>query len=511
MGGADDAPGAAGADGGTSGSAGSQPHAGSDSDGGGGALPNHDALSVVSISPSDGETAVERGASITINLSAPVDPKTITEKTFIVTGPDGAVAGKLSVEGAAATFTPDAAWSLLADYTVELAPSIAGVDGSPLDEAHRCVFQTRDGIFSKPERLTAVPVYLKRPVANRAGDVLVGWFEKGTTHQASAAVFNAAAAKWGAATLLAASPPAAELSFAINQGGAAIAFIGESSGTTIWQRWNGAAWSSEKSTAGMGTRHSLLADDGTAIAMWETFLGNGDGVLSAAALSAADEWGSTVTIGTKVRSKALAHFKLGYLSIFSRQSDNQAFYRVFDDGAWGAEKPLGSAIVPAHFALDTYDSTALFTWIDGASRMHASLFDGTTWTSQELGPADYGVWATAGANSQVAAWFYQGKAYAALHDQTPGWSDPALLGTGLNDSAGDVGPAAVVDTSANALVAWRSGTAIVWRRAPRSTEWSDLQEIKDQDPQYLYSTVDSSGNVMLVWSNPLGVWASRFE
>jgi hypothetical protein len=512
MGGAEDAPGAAGTNSGTSEGGGSQPNAGSPSDGGGGgSLPNDDALSLVSISPFDGETAVEREASVTINLSAPVDAKTITAKSFTITGPDGAVAGKFSVEGAAATFTPDAPWSLLADYTVELAPSIAGVDGSPLDEAHRHVFQTREGIFGKPERLTAVPVYLKRPVANRAGDVLVGWFEKGTAHQASAAVFDAAAAKWGAATL-AASTPASELSFAISQGGAAVAFIGESSGTTIWQRWNGAGWSSEKSAPGMGTRHSLLADDGTATAMWETLVGNNlDGVLSAAALSAADEWGSTVTIGTKVRSKALAHFKLGYLSIFSRQSDNQAFYRVFDDGAWGAEKPLGSAIVPAHFALDTYDSTALFTWIDGASRMHASLFDGTTWTSQELGPADYGVSATAGANSQVAAWFYQGKAYAALHDRTSGWSDPALLGTGLNDSAGDVGPAAVVDTSANALVAWRSGTTIVWRRAPRSTEWSDLQEIKDQEPQYLYSTVDSSGNVMLVWSNPLGVWASRFE
>ena len=38
-----------------------------------------------------------------------------------------------------------------------------------------------------------------------------------------------------------------------------------------------------------------------------------------------------------------------------------------------------------------------------------------------------------------------------------------------------------------------------------------MQEIKDQDPTYLYSTIDSFGNVMLVWSNALGVWASRFE
>jgi hypothetical protein len=486
-------------------------NAGSPSDGGGGALHSDDALSVVSISPSDGEAAVERDASITITFSTLVDAKTITAKSFSVTGPDGAVAGKLSAEGASATFTPDARWSLLADYTVELAASIAGVDASPLDELHRYAFQTRDGIFGKPERLTAASVYLSRPVANRAGDVLVGW-EDTTSSQSSAAVFDAGATKWGPATPLAASSPASQLSFAINQAGVAIAFVGESSGTTTWQRWNGAGWSSAKSTPGMGTSHSLLADDGTAIALWETFLGNGDGVVSAAALSAADEWGPTTTLATKVRSKAFAHFKSGYLSIFSRQSDNQAFYRVFDDGVWAAEKPLAaSGIFPTYYALDTHGSTALFTWIDEASRMHASLFDGASWTSQELGPADYGVWAAVGANSQVATWFYQGKGYAALHDLTSGWSDPVLLGAGLNDSGGDLGPATEVDTSANALVAWRSGTAIVWRRAPRSTEWSDIQEIKDQDPWYLCSTVDSSGTVMLVWSNPLGVWASRFE
>jgi hypothetical protein len=510
MGGTDDAPGGAGAEGGVSGSAGTQPNAGSPSDGGGGALPHDDALSVVSISPSDGETAVERDASITIIFSAPVDAKTITAKHFSVTGPDGAVAGNLSVEGATATFTPDARWSLLANYTVELAASIASVDASPLDEPHRYAFQTRDGIFGKPERLTAASVYLRRPVANPAGDVLVGW-QHTTSSQSFAAVFDAGATKWGPATPLAASSPVAQLSFAINQAGAAIAFVGESSGTTTWQRWNGAGWSSEKSTPGMGTRHSLLADDGTAIALWETFVGNDlDCVVSAAALSTADEWGSTATLATKQRSKSLAHFKSGYLSIFSRQSDNQAFYRVFDDGVWATEKPLIS-VIPTYWALDTYDSTALLTWIDGTSRMHASLFDGASWTSKELGPADYGVWSAVGATSQVATWFYQGKAYAALHDATSGWLDPALLGPGLNDSAGDVGPVAEVDTSANALVAWRSGTAIVWRRAPRSTEWSDIQEIKDQDPTYLYSTIDSTGNVMLVWSNPLGVWASRFE
>jgi hypothetical protein len=509
MGGGDDAAGGASAEGGTSGREGSQSNAGAPGEGGGGPLPNTDELTVVSVSPSDGETNVERDAPITLTLSAPVDATSITAKSFSVTGPDGAVAGELRVEGAAATFTPLSNWSLFADYTVEVGASIAGTDGSQLDQTHRYAFQTRDGSFSKPQRLTAEQAYLKRPVANRAGHVLVGW-KTWDSSQHSAVIFDATAQKWGAAKPLASSTPTSELSLAINQSGAATAFIGEWSDATTWQRWNGTGWSSEKSAAQMGTRYSLLADDGTAMAVWERSNGD-DIVVSASSLSAADRWGATNVLANKVRSKALAHFGSGYLAIHRGQSDDQAYYQVFDGGVWNEQRPIASAIFPAYYALDTYDSTALFTWIDGASRMHASLFDGTSWTSLELGPGDYGVWAAVGASSQLATWFYEGNGYAGLHDAKSGWMDPVLLGPGLNDSAGDVGPAAEIDTSSNALVAWRSGSAIVWRRAHHSTDWSDIHEIKDQDPSYLFSTIDSSGCVMLVWSNPLGVWASRFE
>jgi hypothetical protein len=68
-----------------------------------------------------------------------------------------------------------------------------------------------------------------------------------------------------------------------------------------------------------------------------------------------------------------------------------------------------------------------------------------------------------------------------------------------------------VTDAGNALVAWSDGLSIVWRRAPRGKEWLGAQSIKDQDAAYLYSTSDAPGNVMVIWNNPLGVWASRFE
>jgi hypothetical protein len=79
-------------------------------------------------------------------------------------------------------------------------------------------------------------------------------------------------------------------------------------------------------------------------------------------------------------------------------------------------------------------------------------------------------------------------------------------------NAEDIGPAVTIDPSGNALAAWPNGSSISWRRSLQgSSEWSDVEEMPDQDPSLVISTVDSSGNVMLIWQNPLGVWARRFE
>ena len=42
-------------------------------------------------------------------------------------------------------------------------------------------------------------------------------------------------------------------------------------------------------------------------------------------------------------------------------------------------------------------------------------------------------------------------------------------------------------------------------------EVKNTQRIEDQDPFFVHTTSDDAGNVMLVWQNPLGVWASRFD
>jgi Bacterial Ig-like domain len=477
---------------------------------GAGGKSQSEGLSVVSTSPTDAETGTERNAAIEVSFSAAIDEASIAAQSFKVTGPTGVVDGELSVDGATVTFTPSAPWALLADYVVDVAKTVAGTEAGALGAAYRFGFQSRDGIFGKPVRLTSESVYLSRPVANRAGDVVVGWSAQvGVAH--STVLFDSRAGKWGMVQPLDSSSASDPISYAVRENGEAIVFVGPSSGTTNWIRWNGSIWSAPKAKGGLGTRHAVFGTAGTAVAMWETFTGGElDCTVSVAEISSMDTWGPTTPLDSKVRAKALGRFGPGYLAIYANQADHEIFSRRFEAGAWAAEQPV-SAVAPAHYAFDTEGATALFTWIDPASQQRASLYDGVSWTPANLGQADWGVWADLANQWALATWFYKSVAYGAVYAPGSGWLDPSRLGAGVNDFAGDVGPPGQIDDSGNALVAWRDGSNIVWRRAPHAQDWLEPQLIRDQEPYYVYSTNDAAGIVTLVWSNALGVWASRFE
>ena len=69
----------------------------------------------------------------------------------------------------------------------------------------------------------------------------------------------------------------------------------------------------------------------------------------------------------------------------------------------------------------------------------ASLFDGSSWTSEELGPDDGGSHASVGARGHIAAWLYQKSVYASRYNLKQGWADPIKLGA---TSAETFGPGA---------------------------------------------------------------------
>lgn len=507
---------AAAGDGGTSNRAGAPSTAGTSLDSGGdGAVPNGDALSVVSISPADGESSVERDVTIEVTFSAPVAAKTITAKSFSVTGPDGDVVGKLSVDGVTATFTPETAWSLLADYTVELAGSISSVDASQLDEAQSFAFQTRDGHFGAPKRLLSRQYnFFPKPIGTKAGHVALNWSDGLSPSSMLVNMFDPKSETWSET-----SPARGDAQNSYGDGCIGLSESGQAfavaSGTApSWNRYDGVAWGTPtKLGVGEHDFRCALADDGTALLVWEVFDGSAT-TFFAATQSSNNQRSATKTLWIGGTVWGVRRLGPGLVVFIAHQDDRALYAHVYRpaDG-WLAPQAITAAGADVNVvAYDTDESAAIFVWADASKVMKASVFDGTTWTVHDLGSLSSGAsgaGARVGRSGHIVSWGTGGNNYAAQFTLAGGWGEPAKLGAAIGI---DYGQTVEVDTSGNALAAWSTGSAITWRRAPHGTrEWSDVHLIEDQDAFAVFSTIDASGNVMLVWSNPLGVWASRFD
>jgi hypothetical protein len=464
---------------------------------------------IVEVTPADDATGVERDGAIEVTFSHEIDPDSVEQGSLAIQGPNGTVSGKLEVAGETLTFKPDARLALLADYTITVA-GVRDAVGATLADERRFTFQTRDGVFGKPQRLTTTQAYLTTVSGTRSGYVVVDWRDKLTPASSYAAVFDPVSAAWGKDTPLETDSVNAydSVSSSVNESGQTLAILGSST-LGAFNRGVAGSWSGAKSTGIAQARSCILAEDGSAMTMWEDIVAS-EWRVFAASLSNDDKWGATTTLGTKAREWALARFDSGYIALFAHEPSYQFFYRLYANGTWAAEKPLTPTNVSANYiSLATESQTALFTWNGPQSRMQASLFDGTTWATEDLGPVSGGTTARVSGKGHAAAWLNKLNAYVATCDPSGAWADPIKLGA---TTAEDFGPAIEIDSAGNTLAAWPNGADIDWRRAPGATgEWSEVQQIEDQDPYMVRSTVDALGNVMLIWDNPLGIWASRFE
>jgi hypothetical protein len=473
-------------------------------------LGGHAELRIVSTAPTDAANGVERDAVIEVSFSAVIDDASITDKTFTLAGPSGPVEGDLNVDGETVTFTPAAPLALFADYTLDLSAAIAAVDSSELGVAHHVAFRTRDGVFRKPERLTTLKGVNLQVTGNRAGWVAVHFSDGGNPASSYAILFDPATQAWGKVTGLE-SDSGNDYSFtslALNENGEAFAITGNL--VAAWNRAMAGKWGSASTTGIAETRSCALADDGTAMTVWTELVGS-ESRLFAASLSADGEWSATATLQQKSRTWGVARFGSGFLVLQAREPSTEVFSQVFDrNGGWRSAEPITPSGVGANYvSLSTAAQTALFTWNDPNGRMQASVLDGTSWSSEDLGPVAGGTSSAVAPNGALATWIYQKTAYAARHDAKAGWTDPVKLGA---TTAEDFGPGAAIDDAGNALAVWPDGGAVTWRRSSHhSLVWLDPEQIKDQDPGVIFSSGDAMGDVVVVWDNPLGVWASRFE
>lgn len=154
------------------------------------------AFDVVSTTPGNSANGVERDAVVGLTFSSNVDAASVTTQTVKLTGPSGDLEGKLKVDGATVTFTPSKPFALLADYQVTVAPSVAASDGTKLGVVRHFDFQSRDGVFRKPQRLSSDKAIGLDLQGTRSGYAAVTWSDDRSPASPYATMFDPATASW---------------------------------------------------------------------------------------------------------------------------------------------------------------------------------------------------------------------------------------------------------------------------------------------------------------------------
>lgn len=258
------------------------------------------------------------------------------------------------------------------------------------------------------------------------------------------------------------------------------------------------------------TRTCALANDGTAMTVWNAYVGEERRVF-AQQQSSRKEWSTaeTLAFGASMSFGGVRRYGAGFIAYYLSEDDKAFYSRVYDaQHSWLDATPVTDVDTSYGFAAGG-DGAPLFIWSDGDVAT-ASLYDGTAWQSHPLGPLYGAVYGSTGRNGHLAIWRDHETFYGSRYNSKSGWEPGVTLGT--TDKAEAIAPGEV-DENGNAFVAWAEGSDVVTRRAAHDAgEWIEGPQIVNQDTYQVLMTIDAtSGEVMLVWTNALGIWASRFE
>jgi len=222
--GGDSGSGPGGSGGGRGGAAGTDDNPGGEGGMGGGGE-DTERPTIVSFAPADGDEDVERDVAITATFSEPIDERSVTTTSVLLTGPEGDVSGTLSVDGNVVSFAPSRKLWLLGDYVLTVNDTVADLTGNALGESASVGFRIRDGRWSEP-------TFPFGPVAsgagpfqrNSVGDIVVGTMQSGALELG---VYHAANDQWSTAGEIASGESYAEFApffgVAIDPAGRAVA------------------------------------------------------------------------------------------------------------------------------------------------------------------------------------------------------------------------------------------------------------------------------------------------
>ncbi|HEU5311409.1 MAG TPA: Ig-like domain-containing protein, partial [Candidatus Eisenbacteria bacterium] len=111
---------------------------------------------VTSFTPPDGSSSVDPAATPTATFSEPVDPSSVNETTFQVTGGGGDLSGTVTLSGQTATFHPSTPLDFSATYTARVTTGVQDLAGNALSSEVAWTFTTAPEPDSTPPTVTGM-------------------------------------------------------------------------------------------------------------------------------------------------------------------------------------------------------------------------------------------------------------------------------------------------------------------------------------------------------------------
>jgi hypothetical protein len=508
--GGSDAPAANGASGGAAsdGSMGGPSGAGSVSE-----LPPTPPLSVESITPEDGASDVALDAAIEIQFSAALDAATATATSIVVSGPNGALEGTLTVAGAVVRFEPASPLPLLTPVRLTLGTALASTEGAALAEPVEAQFRSRDGVFREPSQIAsgaAASLFLR---GNDAGDLIATWTDLQVRSNVEAMVFDDELGAWSEAQRienddqLAFSQPVAAVA---PNGDSIVAWRGGG-----WTRYAG-SWSTATVGAGIALPSVALAD-GAALSVT-----NAEGNAAYQLLpSGSNEWTEAQPLLMAGRVDAIDTLAGGFLAIGARDGALVASQLADPQGAWSEFASLATIERLERVRLTSHADAAAIAWLDRrqgpavegeelslVSQPGARVFADDAWSPALELPAGADLPSVSVANGgrALAVWTQLDAVSVSSFSTDQGWTEPRQLA-----EQSQLAPTGAVDGAGNLMALWPSSEQISVQRQPQGGEWQALEPLDSQVTVALWSHVDRQGRVNLVWQNGSGIWWTRFE
>ncbi|GGX72369.1 Ig-like domain-containing protein [Saccharospirillum salsuginis] len=501
---------------------------------------DNDTQPIGSVTPAEGATGVDRGASVEITFTDDVYAQSVGPVSLTLAS-DTLVAGQVDFDAGnnRLSFQPDQSLGKLVDYTATVSTTVTDLDGEPLlDAAHTWSFTTEDGAWQAVKTIDDPNEGASSSASvavNASGEAIAAWHQDtATDYSIYTARFDPELGEWQDAILAETDSGNAEsTSVAINDDGDIV---------VAWRQWGTSnydiranyydsatgTWSGDEILDGGSMQVSgaqvAIDADGKAVVVWK------QGGLLYNVYEPGTGWGSVdaVVDGASIQTPALTVDADGRFSaVWTQFNYSDSRYDLYasrwvDDSGWQSPIPVeelddGDATKPSLTVDASGNLLAVWQQNDGTvDNIRASRFDveAGSWGSpilleqEDQHNAQEPHVHINEAGRAIAVWEqFDGSRTAiqsARFETGTGWQTPIEVDPDGSDSASD--PIIALDADGNAWAAWvqsiSGGDALMASRMAAGADWETPVEIDNQTWGVSFPTIGVSsgqGDAVLVW------------